>query len=585
MSAELKRLHDSLERWANESSPAENLSQGAPELAGPIDRTPALQLIERDLGEANKAAYRASLDTRRSAEGQIGGARQASELAHSVGTVAAGVARDAKEMVSALASLRLSSETISARAADVNAMTASATERTAVAEKAVADLSRVADEITGVIDIITQIAKQTIMLSHNANIQAARAGEAGAGFAVIAHEVRKLSEDTSKATKTIQRQIADLQSATRSCSTSVTAASEEIKSAATLCMSIDASAQSQLAAIAQLSSSAGERAADAQTLSGQSHSLGEIAVASLASAEMIARQSSTTEAALGKLHDNLFVLLTQTRAHDADDIGVRQPILLRCALTIDGQSFLGETIEFGLDGALLRVHSVDERLEGKAGSCRIDNVGTLPFEVLRVDRLGVHVQFGHIAPDAVEAMRRVVEAAQRENAPLVERAMNGAAAVSQAMANAVAQGRLSMEQLFDRRYQPVHGTDPVQYTNAAVRVLEHALTPIQEDILACDNRMAFCAAVDLEGYLPVHNRVFSQPQRHGDAVWNAANCRNRRIFNDRAGLAAARNTHPHLVQFYARDMGGGRFVMMKEIDAPIVVNGCHWGGFRTSYKI
>jgi methyl-accepting chemotaxis protein len=96
--------------------------------------------------------------------------------------------------------------------------------------------------------------------------------------------------------------------------------------------------------------------------------------------------------------------------------------------------------------------------------------------------------------------------------------------------------------------------------------------------------MVFCAAVDRNGYLPVHNLVFSKPQRPGDPVWNAANARNRRIFDDRAGLGAARNTRPFLVQAYHRDMGGGVTVLMKEIDAPILVRGRHWGGFRTAYK-
>ena len=51
--------------------------------------------------------------------------------------------------------------------------------------------------------------------------------------------------------------------------------------------------------------------------------------------------------------------------------------------------------------------------------------------------------------------------------------------------------------------------------------------------------MVFCVMIDPgNGYLPVHNRIYSQTQRPGDVAWNTANCRNRRIFNDPAGLAA-----------------------------------------------
>ena len=55
--------------------------------------------------------------------------------------------------------------------------------------------------------------------------------------------------------------------------------------------------------------------------------------------------------------------------------------------------------------------------------------------------------------------------------------------------------------------------------------------------------MVFCATVDRNGYLPTHNRKFSQAQRPGDVVWNTANCRNRRVFNDRVGsrLGAAKS--------------------------------------------
>ena len=78
--------------------------------------------------------------------------------------------------------------------------------------------------------------------------------------------------------------------------------------------------------------------------------------------------------------------------------------------------------------------------------------------------------------------------------------------------------------------------------------------------------------------------AFSQPQGR-DPAWNTANCRNRRIFNDRTGLAAGQQAKPFLVQTYRRDMGGGTFALMKDISAPIRVKGRHWGGFRIGVKV
>jgi methyl-accepting chemotaxis protein len=94
--------------------------------------------------------------------------------------------------------------------------------------------------------------------------------------------------------------------------------------------------------------------------------------------------------------------------------------------------------------------------------------------------------------------------------------------------------------------------------------------------------VVFCAAVDVNGYLPTHNKKFSKPQSD-DPTWNTANCRNRRIFDDRVGAAAGRHTEPFLLQAYRRNMGDS-FVLMKDCSAPIYVHGRHWGGVRLAYK-
>ncbi|MEX2691296.1 methyl-accepting chemotaxis protein [Rhizobium mongolense] len=167
----------------------------------------------------------------------------------------------------------------------------------------------------------------------------------------------------------------------------------------------------------------------------------------------------------------------------------------------------------------------------------------------------------------------------------IAKAQGVAAAISDVFEQAVAEGRIGLEALFNRQYRPIPGTDPVQLMAAFTQLTDCVLPPIQEPVAASDERIAFCAAVDENGYLPTHNRRFSEPQRPGDTVWNTANCRNRRIFNDRVGLAAGKSTAAFLVQTYRRDMGGGSFVMMKDISAPITVHGRHWGGLRLAVKV
>ena len=148
---------------------------------------------------------------------------------------------------------------------------------------------------------------------------------------------------------------------------------------------------------------------------------------------------------------------------------------------------------------------------------------------------------------------------------------------------AVRSGQIRMDDLFDEAYRPVPGSNPQQVTTRFTAFTDEVLPAIQEPVLKRDPRIVFCAAVDRNGYLPTHNKIYSQPQG-SDPVWNAANCRNRRIFNDRTGLAAGRNRRKFLLQTYRRDMGNGNYVLMKDASVPIRVDGKHWGGLRIGFK-
>ena len=168
------------------------------------------------------------------------------------------------------------------------------------------------------------------------------------------------------------------------------------------------------------------------------------------------------------------------------------------------------------------------------------------------------------------------------DAPYVRRAQDAARAVSTLFEQAIAQGEITQADVFDRDYRAIAGTNPQQFSTRYLAFTDRALVDLQERILAQERHQVFALTIDDHGFIATHNRKFSKPQGD-DPVWNAANCRNRRLFNDRVGLAAGQNTRPCLLQTYRRDMGGGNFLMMKDVSAPITVNGRHWGAFRLAY--
>jgi methyl-accepting chemotaxis protein len=172
---------------------------------------------------------------------------------------------------------------------------------------------------------------------------------------------------------------------------------------------------------------------------------------------------------------------------------------------------------------------------------------------------------------------------ETSDAPLIRVVVDTARQISAAFESAIERGDIRLEQLMDENYREIPGTDPKQFLTDYVAFTDRILPPIQDPVQKIDPRIAFCVAWAKGGYLPTHNPNYRLPQGP-DPVWNNANCRNRRLFNDRAVRKVAGNAKPFLLQTYRRDMGGGNFVLMKDLSSPINVRGRHWGAFRMGFR-
>jgi methyl-accepting chemotaxis protein len=501
-----------------------------------------------------------------------------------LGEAASRMAQDMVTIAQASDELSSSADEMARLVSEAHVGANSAVDAARAMEASFRTLETSAAEIGQILDTISAIARQTNLLALNATIEAARAGEAGRGFAVVASEVKGLSGQSEKAAMDIRTRIAALRTSVTAATAEAGRVIERISNVQPLFVAASGAVEQQKQSSAELASRVNAAASFAHEVEAEMSEMDRTAtVAADRSAEARAGTSSLAES-ITDLGRRFVTVVRQTRLGDRRRTP-RIPAEFRVKASFAGGFVETNTIDVSTGGVLLAVlpgwtPKIGQRLE-----LMIGDLPPVAAKVVAVSPLGAHVTFETKSTAFADGIAEVFRTLEDEARPLIERSQAAAMEIIHLFENALARGEIREDDLFDVAYLPIPGTDPQQFTNRALTQLETWLTPIQEQLKQSDQRMVFCCSVDRNGYLPVHNLIYSQPQRPDDPVWNTANCRNRRIFDDRAGLTAARSTAPYMIYAYRRDMGGGNIVILKEYVAPITVRGRHWGGFRAAYRI
>lgn len=462
-----------------------------------------------------------------------------------------------------------------------------ADEAGAAAHEASANVDRLRDSsaaISNVIELIAQIARQTTMLALNATIEAARAGAAGRGFSVVATEVKALAVQTQSATEEIRKKIDTLQRDATSSVDAVHRISTAIEAIRPVFANVNGAVAEQNATTREMSNNAASASQFIVSVGDSAAEIDSAAKEAAAHGEHVAQAGQAVTMFASRLKSRCAVLLKQGERED-ERRRERLPCHLNVNLTTHAGQLNAPVYEISMGGILIGGPDATKLALHDILVADLSDVGTCRLRITEHSPAGALALF--VAPDGhlVSRIEDRLWAIHDENTEFVTRAIDAGAALNKIFAKGIASGAISIDDMFDETYVEIPGSDPVQYRTKILGWAERALPEFQDAFLAKDKRMVFCAMIDRNGYLPVHNSIYSKPQRPGDVAWNTANCRNRRIFNDPAGLAAGRNTRSYLIQSYARDMGNGQTVMMREIDVPLRVQGRHWGGFRTAYKL
>ena len=289
------------------------------QLAGWFDRfMDNIHTIIRQVAESTRQVAAASTQIAASSEEMSAGLKQQQGQTEQVSAAIAQMSASVVEVAKKSAEVATAAESSGKEArAGGEVVAQTVTEMKAIAEQvnesaaSVAMLGKKSEQIGQIIGVINDIADQTNLLALNAAIEAARAGEHGRGFAVVADEVRKLAERTTQATKEVATSIREIQGETTTAVERIEAGTSKVNTGVELAGNAGVALEKIVAGsttlqsmVQSIAAAAEEQSAAGEQISRSVEAINAVTRESTEGAEQAAKaaaQLSTQAEVLGKL--------------------------------------------------------------------------------------------------------------------------------------------------------------------------------------------------------------------------------------------------------------------------------------------